>query len=425
MYKQFRRQHTPFPELVSSGWTVSRSSRPLEGHTDFANKRMVVPMDDDPASDVIRVHEFMHAQMSPPDIHAFMQAHDLTDVANVQAAEDCRINETLRQLNNRRTHALLDTRVVSRDPATFQGFIQASARLQPQEQLMFWGRMLASTIGTADYRTIMDAVRHLPYAAVKYPLLDFDNALDSALGDLDDQPTTDFTVKVAQLLDALPEKAADEGPYVFKPVPSNRVPTGDDNQWAEMLIERPRLHAQPKALLRKSTRRMTDEGVKLKSLHRLCTDRRVFTVKKPRVGGSVLIDCSGSMSLSHQEIAMLIEQAPAATVAIYEGNPSTGMGYLRIVGKDGHMVDPEAIYSDNDDLTGGGNMVDGPALKWLGMQDEPRIWLCDGHVTGLGDCSAPNLEREAKALKRRYNIERVPDVETALARFAQVRKKAR
>ena len=85
--------------------------------------------------------------------------------------------------------------------------------------------------------------------------------------------------------------------------------------------------------------------------------------------------------------------APAITIAAYSsgGKHPTGVGLshgeLRIIAQKGR-------YTSNPKGNGGGNGVDGPALAWLETQDQPRIWVCDGGVTGLRDNPAPNLTME-------------------------------
>ena len=63
---------------------------------------------------------------------------------------------------------------------------------------------------------------------------------------------------------------------------------------------------------------------------------------------------------------------------------------------------------------GFGNVVDGPALQWLCKQPEPRIWICDGRVTGFGDRMSPILVREAMELAKREKITRFSSVDEFL-----------
>ena len=95
-------------------------------------------------------------------------------------------------------------------------------------------------------------------------------------------------------------------------------------------------------------------------------------------GGTVVIDCSGSMNLSVKSIRDLITAIPAATVAGYASG--LHIGWLRIFAARGRMTDQEHLAFES-----GGNGVDLPVIRWLARQPGPRIWICDGMVTGLYD----------------------------------------
>jgi hypothetical protein len=53
-----------------------------------------------------------------------------------------------------------------------------------------------------------------------------------------------------------------------------------------------------------------------------------------------------------------------------------------------------------------GNVVDGPALRWLARQPEPRIWISDGHVTGIADQPSSDLAVDAIHICRKARITR-------------------
>lgn len=143
--------------------------------------------------------------------------------------------------------------------------------------------------------------------------------------------------------------------------------------------------------IREITRRSSDTGVVPKKMYRLTTDRKVFNVKATTLGGSLMIDFSGSMSWNEQDVREVIDLLPAANIAGY-----TGYGYkiddcdgmIEIIAKDGKL-NTKAI----DNLYEHGyNSVDLQALKWLAEQPEPRIWISDQQVVGVGsDGSARNL----------------------------------
>jgi hypothetical protein len=146
-------------------------------------------------------------------------------------------------------------------------------------------------------------------------------------------------------------------------------------------------------------------GPRLRNIRRLLTDGRVFarTTTKPQKGGTVLIDTSGSMHLRPETVHAVLAKIPAATVAIYSGSRSDGA--ISIIAKAGRIASAKAIKERIAEV-GGGNIVDGPALAWLGQQAEPRLWVCDGVVTGCNDEGSRVLDLEAEALRRKGRIAR-------------------
>lgn len=146
-------------------------------------------------------------------------------------------------------------------------------------------------------------------------------------------------------------------------------------------------------------------GSRLRNLRRLLTDGRAFarTISKEAKGGTVLIDTSGSMHLRAEEVHAVLAAIPAATVAIYSGARTTGS--VSVIAKNGRVASAAAIKRRISEV-GGGNIVDGPALQWLGKQAEPRLWVCDGVVTGCHDTACRVLDREAEALRRRHAVRR-------------------
>lgn len=160
------------------------------------------------------------------------------------------------------------------------------------------------------------------------------------------------------------------------------------------------------------TKQAVPMGARLGHIRRLITDGRAFQRirKQPQQGGTVLIDASGSMSLCSEEIKKFLDNSPAATVAMY----SAGMtkGKITIIAKNGRIATEQDINLQRQQV-GGCNTIDGPVLDWLAKQPQPRIWVCDGHVTGIGDCEAPNLTREAMLKAKRNAITRYDNLEEA------------
>jgi hypothetical protein len=122
--------------------------------------------------------------------------------------------------------------------------------------------------------------------------------------------------------------------------------------------------------------------------------------------GSVLIDCSGSMSVSLEDVVDVVSRLPAVTIAAYAScQDDYSRGRLVVLARGGRIAHQGIL---NAQLLGKGNIVDGEALRWLGCQPAPRVWVSDGVVTGVGDAQAANLDREAAALVREFGIRRFP-----------------
>ena len=126
----------------------------------------------------------------------------------------------------------------------------------------------------------------------------------------------------------------------------------------------------------------------------------------------MLVDTSGSMSLDSDDIRRILRRAPMETlVAIYSG--ASDRGELRIVARGGRHADSEHLAP-----FGRGNIVDLPALKWLGQQPGPRIWISDGGVTGVGDTGSSKIKRSCGEVCSSRRIQRVKTVEEAATLLA-------
>lgn len=222
-------------------------------------------------------------------------------------------------------------------------------------------------------------------------------------------------------------------------------------EWGSMaIIDLPKTKNQP-ARIRGRKNKPSDIGSALRHPHRITTDRRVFSHKKSGVEGTVLIDVSGSMSLSIEDLERILELLPASTVAVYSGpytpehpemfndalfyedTESIG-GALRIIAKNNRIADLNKLRVIPEHLGGGsiqgGNVVDGPALQWLSKQQGPLYWVCDGIVTGVEhsthgrvffDGFSSELAKEAAAFCVKNRILRVHSM-SALLRLIEEKK---
>lgn len=137
-------------------------------------------------------------------------------------------------------------------------------------------------------------------------------------------------------------------------------------------------------------------------------DGRAFGIKAPR-GGSILIDCSGSMRLDSHDVEGLLTLRPGMSVACYAADRATEeAGRLVVLAERGRMV--EAVNVEK--LFGKGNVVDGPSLRWLARRPEPRIWISDGVVTGTADRRGRNLDLEVEQICSQFRVTRFATIES-------------
>jgi hypothetical protein len=214
---------------------------------------------------------------------------------------------------------------------------------------------------------------------------------------------------VRQLEEATKQKASEYGENVRE-----GFTDGTDN-WYPIFVDKPELSINHTGKLGRRNV-YTDTGRSVKNVSRLYTDpeRRIFTRKTRALGAVVVIDCSGSMSLSQEDLESLMSVSAGATVLCYStGNePSKTEPNGWIVARKGRQVRHLPHFP-------GGNGCDGPALLYAQeyLRDnskQPLIWVSDEQVTGRGNCSDVILSEQCDRLKEKYNIKVASDVEEAI-----------
>ena len=170
-----------------------------------------------------------------------------------------------------------------------------------------------------------------------------------------------------------------------------------------------------------ATEKMVPSGKRIKA-KKLATIvgpgvHRIFTKTLRRKGGTVLIDASGSMSFTIDELLALVTSAPLATIAFYNApDDHHKTGNLWIFAQkarraaDLSLVKREAKYMRDSrgrlvkdksvtDYYGTGNVVDMQALQWLLAQPGPRYFVTDQGFTG--PCQALAKQMFDNALSRK------------------------
>lgn len=159
---------------------------------------------------------------------------------------------------------------------------------------------------------------------------------------------------------------------------------------------------------------------------RLLTDpeRRIFRETVKGKGGVVVFDCSGSMGVKHETVRQAVKQFAGALVVVYSHSSirSTAPNAW-VVAKNGRMV---SEHEFNDLPLNAGNGVDGPILRWaIRQRKNPKdfiLWVSDGRVTGKNDDMSENLVRECAKLSMKHNIIGVDNCPAAIELLAQMKR---
>lgn len=191
-------------------------------------------------------------------------------------------------------------------------------------------------------------------------------------------------------------------------------------EWEPLVVAKPELSVNHTGKL---GRRViaADSGREPRYINRIVTDpeRRIFSRKTRALGGVVVIDCSGSMRLSEDDLDRLLKASSGATVLCYSG------GYNRpdkpnvwVVARKGRMMRRLPEFP-------GDNAVDGPAIVYAAsLRDnggQPLIWVSDGYVTGINTGTGDErLQNDMDYIKRRHRViqvETVQEAETLMKRL--------
>jgi len=175
--------------------------------------------------------------------------------------------------------------------------------------------------------------------------------------------------------------------------------------WGEMEIHTPPCTINLSNKLRQGYVKTPKEyGQTPNNLQRYCVDKKVFSKKTKVYGGTVLIDASGSMNFDGDDILEIMNEVPAVTIAMYNGMGR--FGNLRIIARNGRRVDDDYINYHS----GRGNVIDRPALEWLGRQEPKRLWVSDMYVVPTNETSRQALD-ECLDIVRKYNITRLANID--------------
>lgn len=424
------RQDRPLSE---EPWEVSPGpSARGEAWTDIRNRRMRIPADNDEAARVIRAHEMVHAKISPelgpiiPDgdeLHRVPMAKAL-----VTACEEARVNHVA-------SEAGFDMKKLVDGSEKTAGYNAAKSN-NPN----FVTLDMIAMFGTGAVNPYMSGIRK----AVKDGKAD-KSMLEHATNvkKLLTRATREWKRWPVNLSSTVPVRSTCSATDITYPdgyeytlslantmsrlmisediekVPGLKdVPTGPgEGKFAPPVVKQ--LPLTRRVVGRMNRKRIaTNVGTNPRRMNRMLTDpeRRVFDRRATDIGGVVLIDQSGSMSLSEYDVWQIINASPGCVVIGYSHRSGSADPNIWVIADRGRVV--EHVPHGN-----GGNGVDGPALLYALSKRkgrEPFIWVCDGYVTDNQDHCRDNLSKVCANIVRSHGIHMVPDVDEAIDALRRV-----
>ena len=416
--------HTPFPGMIDGTreWKVKEGRWPVFIERDFESGIMHVPLGGDQVDRKLRLHEEAHVAWTPlvsdEDVRSWGVAERTID-----ACEDGRIIDLMARESDEWKKVNWGSSVLTGDQITrhqeyfaklyakLSGAPKDPHDLSPEPQLIEAARLLAASRGYAEQTTFNDMANSMPF------IQEAVDEMHARYITSNGAPGFDDTVSYAQELERhfaeiedriLGEVQEMKDADMYPHLPDLDEDSDEDYVWGDMVIERVPL---PERLRRNDAKRTraADKGSVPRYMHRLVSDQRVFGRKRreKQFQGTVLIDHSGSMSLSISEVDEILARWPAVTIASYSGDYN---GTLRILAEKGRRAAAGHLSAPG----GGGNCVDGPALDWLCKQRGPRIWISDGQVSGQGEDFRPWFRLDAARKVNRGRIKKIEDVRELL-----------
>lgn len=463
------RQDTTEHDNADEKWKVSHC-RPVRGEprTSVGDKIMLAPTTDTELARVIRAHEMIHAKVSPTgeQFEKWVNREVASETAMI-AVEELRVNFLAQQ-------AGFDVKKHLSDGTE----LATGERLAETKDWAGAVAMCIATAGTAGHKLFLNGVRRHDRAwgdalldigkrAIKELKKDKRLIGSTIIPSSDDLAPYGFsaTERLAEWVDRLADfpppktrkderdgkgkgksgatkgvdksdddtngeskgKHSNEGDSGTAKRDGNRLKRitpadkgGHTGRWAELRIEKCAMPKYGRGIMGKK-RIATNMGRRPRRIHRMLTDpaMRVFDRTTKGTGGMVIIDASGSMSFTTEQIGEIITHAPGATVAIYSDKGGKSATNFWIVADKGKMVE----NVENCDY-GYGNGVDFPAIQW-GVKNRrnakaPLVWVTDGGVCGANDSYSETLAIQCLNYARKHRYIVVPHVEEAVKQLREM-----
>ena len=209
------------------------------------------------------------------------------------------------------------------------------------------------------------------------------------------------------------------------------------HRWANATFLNGNLTKDLAGALRVRRNRPSDVGAVPKYINRWVTDKHVFARKRQSLkGGTVAIDCSGSMHFNAQDIEEVISLLPASSIVGYAGvgenyarNNNMPEGVIEVFAKNQRTI---ANYDDTYISSNGygENYVDVPAILWLASQPKPRMLVSDmevvaynAHEGSSNYVHGDELRDYCEDLCRKHDIVILQDIDEAKEFAKTIRKR--
>jgi hypothetical protein len=444
---------TAYPEVITSlrndvvtteRWTVDEgSSNRGDAYTNFVDRVLRIPLVNDETARVVRAHENVHVRVSPSDMEAyakFAEVHEFSDRV-LKVAEEHRVNTIVGRLG----YDLNLLRDGSEKESGKRTAKEATKSVTAYNELFSFGAGLVGTKAFRDYingvrsvdKDMAVALRKMELAILKVtkrvPTKRLGDTQLVAFHHEESEPFTStsigygfacYTRDIAKIVQSYLRHEGQDGSDMSAVQGASGIDyaIGGKEGFAPLQLDHTLLcNTQVKGHLARR-KRASSTGKRVLYPSRLLTDphKRIFTTKPRNNGGVVVIDCSGSMALTNDDVDKFLELAPGALVIAYShSNRKPNKPNTWVIANRGKRADDITRCTKN-----GGNGVDGPALEYAIAHrrgSEPIIWICDGQVTSSTDNYVDELAQACAKIVIKHNIIVAPTVDAGIKALSQGR----
>ena len=436
-----REQVVAFPEVITTyrgddtevkRWSVVEGSTERgDAWTNFNDHVLRIPLINDETARVIRAHENVHVRVSPNNMEMLQKFAEHFGFSSrvVMTAEEHRVNTIVGRLGYDLS-LLKDGTEKESGKRTAK---EAQKSVQAYNELFAFG---AGLVGTKAFRDFIVGVRSvdkdmaIDLRAMELALLKITKRThiqslgNTELSDIEGielgRGFLRYTRQIAEVINEYQKYEGDTNDFdEVKGSSGIEYNVGGEDGFAPLKLDHTLLCDQQVKGHLARRKRSASTGKRVLYPSRLLTDphKRIFAQKPRNNGGVVVIDCSGSMSLTTADVDKFLELAPGALVIAYShSSKHKNRPNAWVIANRGKRA------SNIDRCTKNvGNGVDGPALEFAISKrrgSEPIIWICDGQVTSSSDRTHVDLDIACAKMVIKHNIIVAPTVDAGIKALA-------